>query len=255
MQGPQGPKIISSLFQKNFAVEMMSVQRMRRLSRKKPIYLAVIRTTNGTENEDTTIDSSIANSMKHCIVRVNDDMTQTQYPKEVQVILDDYADVFPRELPTMLSPQRDLDYHIELVPGSEPPHRAPYRMSPEGLDELKKQLRDLTEKGYIQPPVSLFGAPVLFVPKKDGGTRMCVDYRALNRVTVHNRYPYPISMSCLTDWEVLDSLRRSTCVVVIIRYEFIPPKYTRQPFIRCMDILSFSSYFLGSRMLPPLLYI
>ena len=64
-------------------------------------------------------------------------------------------------------------------------------MSPKGLDELKQQLKDLTDKGYIQPSVSPFGAPVLFVPKKDGGMRMCVDYRALNRVTVHNRYPLP----------------------------------------------------------------
>ena len=89
-----------------------------------------------------------------------------------------------------MPPQRQLDHRIELVPGAEPPHRAPYRMSPKGLDELKKQLRELTEKGYIQPSVSPFGAPVLFVPKKDGGVRMCVDYQALNRVTVHNRYPY-----------------------------------------------------------------
>ena len=64
-------------------------------------------------------------------------------------------------------------------------------MSPKWLDELKQQLKDLTDKGYIQPSVSPFGAPVLFVPKKDGGMRMCVDYRALNRVTVHNRYPLP----------------------------------------------------------------
>ena len=64
-------------------------------------------------------------------------------------------------------------------------------MSPQGLDELKKQLQELTEKGYIQPSVSPFGAPVLFVPKKDGGVRMCVDYRALNKITVHNRYPLP----------------------------------------------------------------
>ena len=64
-------------------------------------------------------------------------------------------------------------------------------MSPQRLDELRKQLKDLTEKGYIRPSVSPFGAPVLFVPKKDGGVRMCVDYRALNKVTVHNRYPLP----------------------------------------------------------------
>ena len=90
-----------------------------------------------------------------------------------------------------MPPQRELDHIIELTPGAEPPHRAPYRMSPQGLDQLKKQLRDLTNKGYIQPSISPFGAPVLFVPKKEGGIRMCVDYRALNRVTIHNKYPLP----------------------------------------------------------------
>ena len=109
----------------------------------------------------------------------------------MQVIPDDYADVFPRKLPEGLPQQRDLDHHIELVPGVEPPHRAPYRMLPKGLDELKRQLQDLKEKGYIQPSISPFGALVLFIPKKDGGTRMCVDYKTLNRVTIHNRYPLP----------------------------------------------------------------
>ena len=164
---------------------------MRRLSRKEPVYLVVIKTTNDTANENTVNDSSIVDSMKQSTVTVNDDRTQTQYPKELQVILDDYADVFPRELPAGLPPQRDLDHHIELVPGAEPPHRVPYTMWPQMLDELKMQLHDLIEKGYIQPSISSFGAPVPFVPKKDGGTRMCVDYRALNRVTIHNRYPLP----------------------------------------------------------------
>ena len=99
------------------------------------------------------------------------------------------SDVFPKDLPRGLPPIREVDHKIDLIPGVEPLHRAPYIMSPQGLDELKSQLRELTEKGYIQPSVSPFGAPVLFVPKKDGGIRMCVDYRALNKVTVHNRYP------------------------------------------------------------------
>ena len=73
---------------------MISVQRMRRLSRKEPVYLAVIRTTNDTENQDIEIDPNIADSMKQCTVTVNDDRTQTQYPKEVQFILDDYVDGF-----------------------------------------------------------------------------------------------------------------------------------------------------------------
>ena len=132
--------MISSLFQKNFAVEMILVQRMRRLSRKKPVYLAVIRTTNDTENEDTEIDPNIADSVKQCTVTVNNEKTQTQYPKELQVILDNYANVFPRESPAGLPLQRDLDHCIELVLGAEPPHGVPYRMSPKGLDELKRQL-------------------------------------------------------------------------------------------------------------------
>ena len=87
--------MISSLFQKNFSVEMISVQRMRRLSRKEPAYLAVIRTTNDAANEDTVNYSSIVDSLKQSTVTANDDRTQAQYPKELQVILDDYADVFP----------------------------------------------------------------------------------------------------------------------------------------------------------------
>ena len=104
VQDPQDPEVISSLFQKIFAVEMISVQRMRRLSRKEPLYLTVIRTTNDTANEDTANDSSIVDSMKQSTVKMNDDRTQTQYPKEVQIILDDYANVFPRELPARLPP-------------------------------------------------------------------------------------------------------------------------------------------------------
>ena len=95
----------------------------------------------------------------------------------MQSILDEFSDIFRQDLATGLPPQRDVDHHIELIPGAEPPHRAPYCMSLKGLDELKQQLQDLTEKGYIQLSVSPFRAPVVFVPKKDGGMRMCIDYR------------------------------------------------------------------------------
>ena len=100
-----------------------------------------------------------------------------------------FLDVFPKDLPVGLSPSRELDHKIELVPGVEPPHRAPYTMSPQGLDELKKQLIDLTEKRlYIAFSVTIRGVCPL-CPTKDGGIRMCVDYKALTRVTIHNRYP------------------------------------------------------------------
>ena len=84
----------------------------------------------------------------------------------VQAILDEFSDVFSKDLLVGFPPHRELDHRIELTSGAEPPHRAPYRMSPQGLDELKKQLRDLTDKGYIQPLVSPFGAPAIFVLKR-----------------------------------------------------------------------------------------
>jgi hypothetical protein len=84
-----------------------------------------------------------------------------------------------------------VDHRIELTSGSAPASRPMGRMSPKELDELKKQLQELTEMGFIQPSKSPFGAPVLFVKKKDGTMRMCVDYRALNSITIKNRYPLP----------------------------------------------------------------
>ena len=106
-------------------------------------------------------------------------------------LLHSFADVFPADLPEELPPRRDVDHRIELEPGTTPPSRPTYRLSPTELDELKKQLADLTKHGFIQPSKSPFGAPVLFVKKKEGELRMCVDYRALNKITVKNRYPLP----------------------------------------------------------------
>ncbi|KAA0035197.1 ty3-gypsy retrotransposon protein [Cucumis melo var. makuwa] len=96
-------------------------------------------------------------------------------------------DVFPDELPG-LPPLREIDFAIELEQGIAPISRAPYRMAPA---ELKVQLQELLDKGFIRPSVSTWGAPVLFVKKKGGSMRLCIDYRELNKVTVKNRYPLP----------------------------------------------------------------
>jgi hypothetical protein len=106
-------------------------------------------------------------------------------------ILDEYRDVFPDELPAGLPPSRDVDHKIELVANSSPPSRPTFRMSASELVELQSQLAELTKSGFIQPSKSPFGAPILFVKKKDGTTRMCVDYRALNDITIKNSYPLP----------------------------------------------------------------
>ena len=105
--------------------------------------------------------------------------------------MEEFKDVFPDELPRGLPPKRSVDHRIELEPGAAPPYKGIYRMSPAELDEMRKQLDDLQSAGFIQPSKSPFGAPVLFVKKKDGSMRMCIDYRAPNRVTVKNRYPLP----------------------------------------------------------------
>eukprot|EP00253_Pinus_taeda_P013469 PITA_13469 len=98
--------------------------------------------------------------------------------------------VFPEEIPG-LPPRRNIDFTIKLVPGAAPVSRAPYRMSVPELTELKIQLQELLDKDYIRPSVSPWGAPVLFVKKKDGTLQMCIDYRQLNKLTIKNKYPLP----------------------------------------------------------------
>ena len=106
-------------------------------------------------------------------------------------VVREYSDLFPKELPG-LPPHREIDFAIELEPGTTPISRALYRMAPAELKELKVQLHELLDKGFIRPSVSPWGAPILFVKKKDGSMRLCIDYRELNKVTVKNRYPQPI---------------------------------------------------------------
>ncbi|XP_031106210.1 uncharacterized protein LOC116010851 [Ipomoea triloba] len=113
-------------------------------------------------------------------------------PPSIRVVLDENKDVMPERLPKELPPRREVDHTIELEPGAKPPARAPYRMSPNELEELRRQLNELLESGMLRPSKAPFGAPVLFQKKHDGSLRMCVDYRALNKVTIKNRYPIPL---------------------------------------------------------------
>jgi hypothetical protein len=105
-------------------------------------------------------------------------------------VVRDYAKVFPEELPGM-PPDHDVEFMIDLMLGTGPIAKRPYRMSVDELAELKKQIDELLEKGFIRPSASPWGSPVLFVKKKDGSMRMCIDYRNLNSVTIKNKYPLP----------------------------------------------------------------
>ena len=118
------------------------------------------------------------------------DSKRGQVDVEKIPVVREFPDVFPEELPG-IPHEREVDLAIEIIPGTVPMSRAPYRMAPTELKELKSQLQELLDKGFIRPSVSPWGAPVLFVKKKDGTLRMCIDYRQINKVTVKNKYPLP----------------------------------------------------------------
>ena len=109
------------------------------------------------------------------LVRVHDTTAETPTLQSVPVV-SEFPDVFPDELPG-LPPEREIDFTIDLLPDTQPISIPPYRMAPAELKELDEQLKDLLDKGFIRPSTSPWGAPVLFVRKKDGSLRMCIDYR------------------------------------------------------------------------------
>ncbi|GKE87593.1 hypothetical protein Tco_1565068, partial [Tanacetum coccineum] len=111
-----------------------------------------------------------------------EDKSKEKQLEEVPIV-QDFPEVFPEDLPG-IPPTR-------LIPGAAPVARAPYRLAPSEMEELSDQLKELSDKGFIRPSSSHLGAPVLFVKKKDGSFRMCIDYRELNKLTVKNRYPLP----------------------------------------------------------------
>jgi len=161
LRGPKGNRISYSGITLKKGVKVVSAMKMRKFRRKG----------------DTVF-----------LCRVKDLSSEEQL-EEIPVVRE-YPDVFPEELPG-IPPERDVAFNIDLLPGTAPISKAPYRMAPSELQELKTQLQELIDKGFIRPSVSPWGAPVLFVKKKDGSMRLCIDYRELNKVTIKNKYPLP----------------------------------------------------------------
>ncbi|GJU26512.1 hypothetical protein Tco_1165133 [Tanacetum coccineum] len=118
-----------------------------------------------------------------------DGKTSDKKQEEI-VVVRDFSEVFPDDL-SGLPPVQEIEFRIELIPGATPVAKSPYRLAPSKLKELSGQLKELQDKGFIRPSSSPWGAPVLFVKKKDGSFRMCIDYRELNKLTIKNRYPLP----------------------------------------------------------------
>ncbi|GKF60292.1 putative reverse transcriptase domain-containing protein, partial [Tanacetum coccineum] len=123
--------------------------------------------------------------LAHVTTKKLEDKSKEKRLEDVPIV-QDFPDVFPEDLPG-LPPTRQVEFQIDLVPGAAPVARAPYRLAPSKMKELSEQLKELSEKGFIRPISSPWGAPVLFVKKKDGSFRMCIDYRELNKLIVKNR--------------------------------------------------------------------
>lgn len=149
----------------------------------KEMLLSAMSIDKGLKKGDKTILAAL--------VEIKPDV-KMEVPDCITELLKQYADVMPPELPKKLPPRRDIDHKIELLPGTVAPAQAPYRMAPKELVELRKQLNELLDAGLIQPSKAPYGAPVLFQKKQDGTMRMCVDYRALNKATIKNKYPVPL---------------------------------------------------------------
>nr|GEV35399.1 putative reverse transcriptase domain-containing protein [Tanacetum cinerariifolium] len=151
---------------------------------------------NGRESRLTIISCSKAQEymakgcqifMAQISAKKEEDKSEGKQLKDVQIVRD-FPIVFPKNLPG-LPPARPVEFQIDLILGAAPVARAPYRLAPSEMKELSKQLQELFDKGFIRPSSSPWGALVLFVKKKDGSFRMCIDYRELNNLTVKNRYP------------------------------------------------------------------
>nr|GEU47066.1 putative reverse transcriptase domain-containing protein [Tanacetum cinerariifolium] len=123
------------------------------------------------------------------LAQVTGTVSKEKRVEDVPVIRD-FPEVFPEDLPG-LPPPRQVEFRIDLIPGATPVACAPYRLVPSELKELSEQLKELSKKGFIRPSSSPWGASVLFVKKKDGSFRMCINYQELNKLTIKNKYPLP----------------------------------------------------------------
>ena len=161
---------------------LSAAQARRALRSGAHAYLCVVKATPPEGDEEPAWP---ANPAEH------DREGGEQRSPEIQALLGEYADVFPADLPAGLPPERGEGHAITLTPGAAPPCKQMYRLSRDEMAELEKQITELLAKGFIEPSDSPFGAPVLLIKKKGGGFRMVLDYRALNTLTVKNKYPLP----------------------------------------------------------------
>jgi hypothetical protein len=191
-------------------VGLLTAMQFKRQMRKPGVVamLAVLEEVDPSEvTEDSMFDAKLSAAVSS---------PDPELDRRLRVKVQEYVDVFAK-LPKGLPPQRSCDHRIELEEGTKPSFGGLYRMSPLELQEVRKQLTELLELGFIQPSKSPWGAPILFVRKKNGKLRMCCDYRALNKSTVKDSYPLPRIDDLLDSCMVLAIFRLWTYSLDIIR--------------------------------------
>ncbi len=145
---------------------------------KSPIFHVIVKHNPERNEENNELEEKISNG-------------KDSIPKESDDLIKDYIDIFPKDLPKGLPPKRQVEMKIDLIEGTIPKKGPIYKLSKVELDEMKQQIDELLSLGLIRPSISPWGSPVLFTPKKDGGLRMCIDYRALNKQSIKNQVPLP----------------------------------------------------------------
>ena len=192
--------------------QIISVKKMKKLvKQKEPVFMAVVwaqkekdpcaklstmSTSQGlTEKKKRLIMKEVGPKKRFLTVEEREQEVLSGVAPEqrdkLREIIEEYRDVFPDTLPKGRPPKRDIVHEINTEPGVEPVNRPPYRLSPAEQDKMEEQVKDLLAQGFIRPSNSPYGAPILFVPKKDGRWRMCIDYRALNKQTIKDVFPLP----------------------------------------------------------------
>ncbi|MCO5563533.1 hypothetical protein L7F22_017177 [Adiantum nelumboides] len=165
----RGRKIVLDVKLKGESVALISASAVPRFM-KQHIFAYLIYVKEKNETESSNLSSL--------------DVSQRAF-------LDEYADCFSEALPGQSPPERSEDHSIDLIPGSAAPNKPPYRVNAAQQEEIMTQVNELLQKEHIQLSSSPFCSPVLLVQKKDGSWRMCIDYRALNKITVKNKFPIP----------------------------------------------------------------
>ncbi|GKB92455.1 hypothetical protein Tco_0964727 [Tanacetum coccineum] len=168
----------------SFGREMLIFQGNRNNQREE-FRLNIILCTKAQEYLSKGCDVFLA----HITTKEAKDKSEKKRLEDVPIVRD-FPEVFPEDLPG-IPLARQVEFQIDLVPGVAPVARVPYQLAPSEMKELAEQLQELSDKGFIRPISSPWGAPVLFVQKKDGSFSMCIDYRELNKLTVKNCYPLP----------------------------------------------------------------